>query len=401
MGSKASVLVAVENEVARRILEAQLDGWGCTARSAVSGQQAWEILCDDGETSVLVADRAMRLSDGRDLCRCARSLVRRRYLHIILLTTRGGAQEELLDVVDLGADAILATPHHPSELQAQIRIAERIITLEDRLSDRLEELTEIHKRIREDLRAAAHMQKALLPKDEPDIPGARFAWRYEACEQVAGDMFNVIRLDENRIGLYVLDVCGHGVQAALISVTLSRMLSPLPQSGGLLKRPIAAPPFYEIVPPRDVARECNRLYPHLGDTSFFFTLLYGILDISKRKFTFIRAGHPGPIHVGADGATVIQNHHGIAIGIEPGADFPEETLHLKPGDKVILLSDGIEEALSPAREEFGVDRLTDVLTGKQDSSIAGAVDAVWKTMREFMGNEPRHDDMTLLGFEIL
>jgi len=398
MSAKTGVLVAVENEVTRRILVAQLESWGYRANAATSGEKAWDSLNNDGQVALLIADRAMQRSDGQELVRCSRSLQRRRYLHIILLTVQG-AREDLLDIVDLGADAVLLTPYHPTELLAQIRVAERIITLEDRLADRLEELIVVHRRIKEDLRAAAHMQKSLLPGKEPDIPGVRFSWRYEACEQVAGDMFNVHRLDENRIGVYVLDVCGHGVQAALLSVTLSRMLSPLPQAG-LLKRPVSTPPYYEITDPAEVARQCNQLFPLLGDTSFFFTLVYGVLDLSARRFTFVRAGHPGPVLIRERELETFERIDGIAIGVEPHRTYHNETIELLPGDRIFLRSDGIEEAINPDGEDFGHGRMRRHLLGAPGQSLDSVLDGLWKGIRDFRRGEPRQDDMTILGLEL-
>ena len=101
-----------------------------------------------------------------------------------------------------------------------------------------EALRRVNERMREDLEAAASVQESLLPAASPDLPGVSFAWTFKPCEELAGDILDVLQLDEDRVGFYVLDVSGHGVVAALLSVTLNRVLSPEPSLPSVLKQHI-------------------------------------------------------------------------------------------------------------------------------------------------------------------
>jgi sigma-B regulation protein RsbU (phosphoserine phosphatase) len=146
--------------------------------------------------------------------------------------------------------------------------------------------------MRADLAAADQVQRSLLPIAPPHSPKVRVAWAFRPSQLVAGDGFNIFLLDEDHLGLYVLDVSGHGVQAALLAVTLNYMLHPHLGSSTLLKKAIPQPPYYEITSPAKVAQMLNNRFPMNPETNQYFTLLYGILDLQTYELRFVQAGHP-------------------------------------------------------------------------------------------------------------
>src|SRR5687767_3288734 len=130
-----------------------------------------------------------------------------------------------------------------------------------------------------DLKAAAKIQESFLPRAVPRIRGTDFAWLYRPCDELAGDGLNIISLgDNNQVGLYVLDVSGHGVASALLSVTLGRLLSPPSDPSSILIRRGGAGGPAEITPPAEVAAHVNRHFPFDGATEQLTTMVYGILD---------------------------------------------------------------------------------------------------------------------------
>jgi len=122
------------------------------------------------------------------------------------------------------------------------------------------EIQKANKRMKSDLEAAAEVQKSLLPKECLEIQEVRFAHTFKPCEELGGDIFNVFKLDEKHVGLYILDVSGHGVPAALLSVTLSHVMSPLPDQSSLLKQQIGNFSGYRLVPPAEVAKHLNNQF---------------------------------------------------------------------------------------------------------------------------------------------
>jgi len=209
-------------------LEEALLECGHRVTCAESGEKAWLLLDGPTDVDVVVTDWVMPGMTGIELCRRIRTRENGRYLPVVLMTSRN-VREDLANALDAGADAFLPKPFDEPELLAQLRMAERILALEARLESRITELHLAQVRIERDLAQAAAVQRSFMPSTPPQIPGVEFAWWYETCAQLGGDIFNVIRLSEHCVGVHVLDVSGHGTSAALHSVALSHVLHPFPQ----------------------------------------------------------------------------------------------------------------------------------------------------------------------------
>jgi sigma-B regulation protein RsbU (phosphoserine phosphatase) len=392
------VLVADDDPIQRDLLLTALTGWGYEVVCVADGMRAWELLQGESQFSVLITDWVMPELDGVSLCRKLRQEPRDPYLPVILLTSRQGS-EDMVEALNSGADAFLTKPFGPARLLAQIRVAERILKLEERLAEQLRELRIANARLESGLTAAAAVQSSLLPEISPKIHGVDFEWSYEACERLGGDMFNIFRLDERRVGMYVLDVSGHGPSAALQSVTLSHVLTPFDQQGGILKRIRESSGRYEVTSPAEVARRLNREFPLIERSGQFFTFLYGILDVETRVVRYVKAGHPGPIVVSRDGIRCLEKGGGIPIGILPDAEYEEEQLELSAGDSLVFYTDGVLETLSVQREVFGLDRMIQSIA-EAGGGIAERLRALRLSLDAFGRGEPRRDDVTFVGLEV-
>lgn len=279
------------------------------------------------------------------------------------------------------------------------RISRTIGDLESvrrQLRTNLDQLRNSHQLIKADLKAAARIQRSLLPLEPPQIPGVEVAWIFDSCDEVAGDMFNVFRLDEDHVGLYILDVCGHGVQAAMLSVSVTRALTPLPQADGLIKRRLAGS-GYVLVPPAEVARELNRRFPVMAQSDQFFTFLYGVMQLSTGKFTYVRAGHPGPLHLAGGRAVVSEGPVGLPIGIEEDEDYTEETLHMAPGDQVLFYTDGVVDLQDSEGHGFGRERLLSALGENSELGVAASLYTLRQRMQAFRAGGRQRDDISALG----
>ena len=143
--------------------------------------------------------------------------------------------------------------------------------------------------------------------------GVRCQWRLEPSGYVAGDIFNFFAMDEKEVGFYLLDVSGHGVPAAMLSVTLSMILTPDVTRGSPVKRFNRATQLSEILPPGDVIRELNRRFQSKDDR--YFTMVYGLFDTRSSLLRVAQAGHPGPVLMRQDGQPVILGTGGMPVGI--------------------------------------------------------------------------------------
>ncbi len=190
--------------------------------------------------------------------------------------------------------------------------------------------------LNEEMRLAARLQRDFLPRNMPDVPPIRFWLLFRPAGWVSGDIYDVTRLDETRVGFYIVDAVGHGMPAALLTMFIRRALQAKHIDGH----------SYEIVPPEVSLAELNRSLceQHLSICQFC-TGVYGVLDATDLKLSYARAGHPEPLLLRADGSIETLGGTGTLLGIFPEASFEPRQVQLGPGDRVVLYTDGLEEAL--------------------------------------------------------
>ena len=182
-----------------------------------------------------------------------------------------------------------------------------------------------------DLEVAATIQQTLIPRYSPRIGPIRFAWRFEPCEQIGGDIFNFQYTGKNDISFYMFDVCGHGVSSALIAAAVSQFLQTSCE-------PIL--PAIGTPRPDTVLNNLERAFPFERFDSFF-TIVYLSVDYSNGSLFYSSAGHPPPILMGPDGSLRLLQCHGPVIGTGNIHSFLTEKVSLRSGDKVIVYTDGI------------------------------------------------------------
>ena len=261
----------------------------------------------------------------------------------------------------------------------------------------LERAKELHRKHQEDdLRAAAEIQRSLLPRESPTVENFQFAWQFMPCKQIGGDIFNIHRLNESHLALYVVDVSGHGVPAAMVTVSVSQTL--LPTTGSILKHNADGLPGDTIVPPVDVLTSLDREYP-MDRFGKYFTIAYLILNTETGHIRYSSAGHPMPVLVRANGDIELLREGGTIIGMGAHIPFEEGDARMYAGDRLFLYTDGIVENMNEADEEFGHEKFYDQLVKLQQNDL----DVVGKRIIEAVvahGNNPiPQDDITLLAVE--
>jgi PAS domain S-box-containing protein len=260
-------------------------------------------------------------------------------------------------------------------------------------------LENANKKMRRNLMAAARIQRALLPEHFFNQRGVSVAWLLEACDELAGDTLNVIRLDEDHLGLYVLDVSGHGVQASLLSVTLHHWLSADPERETLRSTRPDSRAEAGIVHPHVVAQELNQHFPMDPDTNQYFTILYGILTLSSGEFRYVTAGHPPLVHMPSNKAAYQVTGLSSPIGFFPQTRYETKTLSLEPGDRLFLFSDGLSETWNESEVLFGSDRLLAAIEATRTEAMEPSIKAIARTSRRWHHSPTLHDDLTLVGLE--
>lgn len=260
-------------------------------------------------------------------------------------------------------------------------------------------LRQANARMKSNLVAASKVQQAMLPHALPEAEGFQFAWRYRPCEELAGDTLGCFRLDETHIGVYIIDVSGHGVAASLLSVTLSRMLLPIPGQSILYATSSTEPSEQSLAAPILVAERLNRQFPFDERTSQFFTMVYGVLDTDTALFEYVSAGHPPLILLDADGETRELCRKQLPIGILPEPGFVADRIQLQPGERLFLYTDGVTEASDQAGQQYETERLCNRITRARDKSLDATLDAIIASVGDFCGAAAVRDDISLLAIE--
>lgn len=276
----------------------------------------------------------------------------------------------------------------PVSFQGQRMILVIIYDITD-IETQKRELEAKQSQIDQDLAAAAEIQKSLLPHQAPDVPGVRTAWRFEPCLQVGGDIFQVHVNDDGHISAYILDVCGHGVSAALVAVTVSQFLTGLNNRGRLTGKPFA---------PEAVLNRLDTAFP-LDRFDCYFTIACASIDVRTGRLVYGNAGHVPPLVLTAAGALEILEHHGTVIGTGMAFPFGQAEKRLTKGDKLLFYTDGVVDNFGPADAPEKKEHFFRHLKANAHLSPEALVDRVMSRARSLRGAAEPDDDMSLLAIE--
>lgn len=398
------ILVAEDDRVTRMRILAFLDEWGHEAIPAEDGEEAWRVF-QESDVDLVMTDWLMPGINGLELLKRIRASEKGQFVYTLLLTARS-EKRDVVEGIESGADDFVSKPFDRDELRARIAAAQRIVELERALAEQNRKLaaanqvlTAANRRMKESLQSAARIQQSFLPGRLPRTTNAKFAWVFEPCEELAGDTLNIVPLDDDHIGIYIIDVSGHGVPAALLSVHLSRILTRLDGDGSLVRRRSNGGPAYEVSSPAQVTADLNRRFSYDEETEQYFTALYGVLHLSARELCYTSAGHPGPLVV-REGRGTRYRARPPAVGFLPEGHFEEQHVRCSEGDRLYFYTDGIFEVRNEQGEEFGEGRLQEVLESAFQGSLEESLERLRMEVRTWSGRANFEDDVSLIGVEI-
>ncbi len=245
-------------------------------------------------------------------------------------------------------------------------------------------LADNQRRRRNEMDRARSIQEQLLPR-EVDAPGMRLAHFYQPAADVAGDYFDVLTLPEGACLAAIADVTGHGVPAALSAAMLKAYLQD-------------ASDHHDD--PSDILRFVNRRWPGAAQTENFATMFVAVVAPDRRTVRYASAGHDPALLVKADGSVIELSSTGMVLGILDNVEWTAETLAAGPGDRLLLATDGVTEAISPAGELFGRQRLARELEQCAGRAIEECISRIRDAIIEHCGSRLPTDDMTLLALEL-
>ena len=387
------VLIAEDERITRRNLQRQLEKMGHEVVAVDNGEQAWAVV-EQEDIPIVITDWEMPVMNGLELIENIRRQPKTtHYIYIIILTGRSDT-DDIVKGMEAGADDFITKPFDKNELRVRIRAGIRVTNLERDLAARNQEISDANTRMRSDLEVAAQLQQSLLPSGLPaDFPMLA-EWAYFPSEELAGDTLNVFSLDDDHIAVYLLDVSGHGLPAALLSVTISRLMNVVHDKSPLFNND------QSLAAPAKVASNLNKQFPMDKMEQRYFTLAYGILNTRTLDFNYISAGHPPLIRINANGQSELLSCENFAIGWFPEAEYNGQSIQLDHGDRLYLYSDGITEAMNPEAQQFGYDRMIDRLNACRGSSLKDSIDSISEDVSLWVSSDHFKDDVSILGVEL-
>ena len=454
------VVIAEDSRIQARMLIRRLEDAGHTVRWGENGALALA-LAKERRPDIIVSDIEMPEMTGYEFCKAAKSDPALKTVPFILLSTLSDPID-IIRGLDSGADNYVTKPYEPDYLLGRMNslLASPLESADDGSAAMLEvtlqgqkfrvkagrqqvlnllvstfenavaknqelvvanqdlsvardglqksneelstlnaEISRINAHMVRDLKAAAKVQRSLLPADDVEIPRTTIAWRYVPCQGLAGDFLNVFPLDEEHVGLFVVDVSGHGVPSSLMAVTVGRFLTPKVSEQSLLVRQ-GPDGRIAVARPAEVATQLNRLFQADDFSGLYFTLLYGVLHLPTGRFDYCSGGHPALVRLPAGGGDVeLHATESFPIAFVPDVEYEQKTLQLVPGDRLFLYSDGVPEAMDKDRNPYGDDAMAACIAQFRGAPIEAGVKGLLEAVETWCQPNGPLDDVSILGVE--
>ena len=236
-------------------------------------------------------------------------------------------------------------------------------------------------RSQEEARTARNIQINLLPNSNPQIDGYDIAGKSIPASDVGGDYYDFIHLDDHRLAIALGDVSGKGLPAALVMSNLQATIRSLASMN---------------VSTSDCLERANKLLFHSTDAKTFVSLFYAILDIRDNTLCYANAGQNLPLIFSPGLHPISLQNHGLVLGTQEDVSYEAAEIIINPGDRILIYSDGIPEAMNEQREEFGDERLMKLVQQNSHDSTSTLIDKINDTLNLHFGNEPQNDDLTMI-----
>ena len=342
---------------------------------ARDGVEALEVLKADPDIDMVLSDINMPRMDGLTLLERIPKVSPN--LRSVIISAYGD-MKNIRTAMNRGAFDFVTKPVDFDDLRFTIdRTLQHVEELRDALNARDKLVA-----IQNELDIASAMQQSILPTSFPSSTAYKVFGTMQPARNVGGDFFDVIRLQDDQVGLAIADVSGKGVPAALFMMS----------SRTLLKGAAIG-----IDSPGAVLSEVNKLLYDDNIAQMFVTMLYATYNPTTRTLTYSSGGHDAPLLIHSDGSsTLLPLTNGIALGILPQFEYQQESVQLSPGDTILLYTDGVTEAMNMDGTQLGINRVSDIFTDAPPADAEEVGTEVIKAVVDFAQEAPQHDDITCL-----
>jgi sigma-B regulation protein RsbU (phosphoserine phosphatase) len=326
----------------------------------------------------------------------------------LVVTGEPKYSEEIVELIETGCIDFIQKPLTSINLVSRLktllnlRLANRKLkkhqfelqNLTSQLEHKNRRLSSILEDIRFDLQLAGELQRSFLPPERIGNEDVEFAYFYQPCETIGGDLINVVPVSSRYFVIYLLDVSGHGVSAALLAFAIHRYLSS-ESSRSLIKKAGG-----EVREPAEVLKMLNKDFLMHNEWFKYFTITYAVYDSKTRLLRYCRAGQTPLLIIKNRQEPQLLMSGSPPVGVSSAATFKEEKILLETGDRLYLYSDGFTEAKGPKDEIFGEDRLMQGLKCSECKSLKAQIEKFTQHFFDWLGSERPRDDIALLAMKI-
>jgi len=368
-----SLLLVDDNPTNLQVLYQTLETTGCKLLVAKNGETALSI-AQKASPDLILLDIMMPGIDGFEVCRRLKADPATAAIPVIFLSALTDTKDKVQGF-QLGAVDYVSKPFQPDEVIARVNTHLTIHRLKREVEKKKDALEN-------ELEIVSDVQRRLLPKKVPEIKGLKLAVHYETSLYAGGDYYDIAKMPDNQWGFLVADAEGHSAPAAVMMAMTCALFRSYPQ------------------PPTEPGKLLYFLNEHLCKVAepSFVTALYIVYDADRHTLKIARAGHPPPMICRSAGQKAIEyDCSGVfPMGIDPYNQVPVTEAELKPGDRILMYTDGVTERFNTDGKTYGEERLLRQLEVNREGHPQELLAAIMQDVNAFANGRPADDDQALL-----
>ncbi|WP_271254264.1 SpoIIE family protein phosphatase [Pseudanabaena sp. Chao 1811] len=378
------ILIIDDDPTIRLTLQKFLKSQGYEVALAKNGEEGLA-KAKELHPSLIICDWMMPIMDGLEVCHRIKSNVELASIYLILLTARD-QEGDLVRGLEMGADDFLSKPPRINELRARVRAGLR-------LYQATQELQRQKQVIEQELFQASQYVRSLLP--EPIEGDISIQSSFLPSTQLGGDSFDYFWLDSDHLAFYLLDVSGHGVGSALLSVSVLNLMRTRS-----LRHSRTSQNTTNFYSPSEVLCDLNNTFQMSVHNDMYFTIWYGVYDKQTHQLVYSSAGHPPSVLISNEEIPKIKllKTSGLPIGMMPDISYQEQACEIDTNSRLYLFSDGVYEVPQEDETIWGFNALIDTFI-RIPSDRLSRIEYILSCVKEAANNRPFEDDLSLLEVE--
>lgn len=391
MNNSETILVINDEALVREMITLFLQNGGYNVIESSNGKEGL-LEASQKKPDLILLDIIMPEMNGFQVCEELKKNEDVKDIPVIFLSSLTDPKDKIRGLEVGGVDFVTRAQDR-GEILARVKTHLKISSLTKALEERNQQLEIKQKHLDEDLQAAALIQKSLLPSPNLNLKRIKVSFKCYPCELIGGDIFNILPITPNISLFYILDVSGHGVPAAMVTVSVSEQMH-------VMKGNYLLHLSDKILAPAELFKSLNQDFP-LERFDKFFSIFFAVFDSETKSLKYANAGHPPPILIQPNQEIKQFDVGSTFIGADEELIFKEEQLILAVGSKLIMYTDGLIELENEHHEFFGMERLLKVVEKTKDEPIEQIINAIFQASEEFRGRCVPLDDLTLFGLEFV